>query len=129
MQLEILDIQSKKLGQSKDTSRNDLKELENIGAIIEEIEPIAKGEYKDYQIEIDENYEVTILEKLKEEKPVAVINLLTKEDGIKEAKIQVTATTTEGEIQSIEAENGAILETENSNADKIFVSVLCFFST
>ncbi len=121
LQLEILDIQSKKLGQSKDTSRNDLKELENIGAIIEEIEPIAKGEYKDYQIEIDENYEVTILEKLKEEKPVAVINLLTKEDGIKEAKIQVTATTTEGEIQSIEAENGAILETENSNADKIFV--------
>ena len=121
LQLEILDIQAKKLGQSKDTSRNDLKELENIGAIIEEIEPIATGEYKDYIIEIDENYEVKILDKLKGEKPVAVITLLTKEDGIEEAKIQVTATATEGEIQSIEPENGAILETENSNADKIFV--------
>lgn len=59
LQLAILDIQSMKRG---NITREDLWDLNDIGAVVESIDIPAEGEYKNYFFEIDENYDITIFE-------------------------------------------------------------------
>lgn len=121
LEIEIVNIQSKKITEGKEFSRNDLYELSNIGATIETIEIPAKGEYKDYYFEIDENNVVTILDKAYGQKPFIEAQIVST-DLKTVAEIRVTASISEGEIKNIEAINGAILkeDSNNTNTEKTF---------
>ena len=59
LKLEIMNIRLDKISQGKEITREDLLELENIGVIIETTEIMTEIpteiEYKDYEIEIDED--------------------------------------------------------------------------
>lgn len=122
LEVAIVDIQAKKLQEGKEFKREDLQELENIGATIESVVIPAEGEYKDYYFEIDENYVVTIIGKLKGEKPSITGEVITEgiiEQGGK-VEIKVTASIGEGTITSITATNGATLKTDTSATEKTF---------
>ncbi len=122
LELEIINIQTRKLEQGKEFVREDLQELANIGAIVESTGIPAEGEYKDYFFEIDENYIVTIIGKAKGEKPTIQGEIITK--GIVEqggiVEIKVTASVNKETIQELIATNGATLKTDTSGTEKIF---------
>lgn len=121
LDLAILDIRTQKLAEGKEMTREDLKGLESIGAIIDNTDIITEGEYKDYYFDIDENYEVNIQDKIRGVKPEVSITVLNEEEGAIEVNIQVIATTTEGQIESIESLSGAVLDEQNSsNETKIY---------
>ena len=122
LELEIVNIQSKKLTEGKEFLRDYLYELSNIGATIETIEVPAKGDYKDYYFEIDENNVVTILDKVYGEKPFIEAKIVST-DLKTVAEIKVTAGITKGEVKNIEAINGAILkeDSNNTNTEKTFI--------
>ncbi len=120
LNFKIEDIHVKKIEQNLDIKREDLMELIDIGATIEKTEVPSEVEYKDYLFEIDEDYNITMIKKLEGAKPKVTVTILTEGNDV-EVEIQVVATTEEGEIQSIEAINGARLKTENSNTNKIFI--------
>lgn len=131
LKLEIMNIRLDKISQGKEITREDLLELENIGVIIETTEIMTEIpteiEYKDYEFEIDEDYNVITIGKKNGAKPDVKIEKIIDENEeiITEVRIKITATTTEGEIKLIEALNGAILDSENSNennnAEKVFL--------
>ena len=78
LDIEIANIFSKKLENIK---REDLLELENIGATLNNLDIPTRGTYKGYFFEIDENYEVTIFDSEGEiftNKPVIGVKELTK---------------------------------------------------
>lgn len=116
-----MNIQTRKIEEGKEFKREDLLELKNIDAIVESYGIPAEGEYKDYFFEIDEKYVVTIIGKLKGEKPNIEKEVLT---GIVSAgekvQIRITASITEGKIETIEAINGAVLKEDISETEKIF---------
>lgn len=58
----ILEIQAKKIAQGLEMKREDLSELTNIGATIQNMETLTIGNYKNYEFAIDENYKVIIEE-------------------------------------------------------------------
>lgn len=122
LELEIVNLKIQKTTEGKEFKREDLAELANIGATMESFGIPAEGEYKDYFFEVDENYRVTIVGKLKGEKPTITGEILTTgivaEGGTVE--IKVTASISEGDIQSIEATNGATLKTDTSSTEKVF---------
>ena len=73
-------------------TRENLKGLEKIGATMSCLGTPAEGEYKDYYFEVDENYEVTIIGKLKGEKPSVQAQVITTgivEQGGKLKKIVI----------------------------------------
>lgn len=76
------------------------------------------GEYKDYTFIVDENNKVIVGEELKGARPTGKIIIL--EQGETEAEMQVIASTTEGEIASLESMDGLTPKLENSNSDKIY---------
>lgn len=63
LEAEIINIQSKKIANGEELKREDLNELTNIGATMESCEIPATGEYKNQLFEINEKYEVKILDK------------------------------------------------------------------
>lgn len=119
LEIAIANMQTKKIAEGKETTREDLKELINSGVIIETVDIPTKGEYKDYVFEINENYEVTILEKREGEIPKIEANVITEgkvKKGLK-VEIKVRASIKEGTIASIEATNGAELKQDANNTD------------
>ncbi len=122
LELEISNISAEKMLQGKKIERNDLKELTTIGATIETVGLPAEGEYKDYSFEVDENYKVEIISKLKGEKPQLKVELLTSGVTIEgeELEIKVTATVTDGIIEVIQASEGATIKEEINENEKIF---------
>lgn len=121
LELEIANIKIGKIEEGKEFKREDLIGLANIGASMENYDIPAEGEYKDYFFEIDENYKVTVLDKLRGEKPTIDANIISTSSKTT-VEIEVTASITEGTIKSIEATNGATLKegAENTNTKKIF---------
>lgn len=69
LELAILDIKTVKVSQGKDMVRDDLKELEKMGAIVVSTGIPAEVEYKNHLFEVDENYVVAILKK---KEPVSI---------------------------------------------------------
>lgn len=71
LELAIVDIQLEK---GNDFKREDLKELDKIGAPVDDPEAIpTEGEYKDHYFEVDEDYNVTMYENGGIEKPEITI--------------------------------------------------------
>lgn len=122
LEIAILNIKMEKTSKNTEMTRQDLMELDKIGAIIESIEIPAEGEYKDYFFEIDENYEVTIIGKLKGEKPTIEAEVMTTEivNQGETVEIKIMTSINEGTITEIIAPDGAILKTEASATEKVF---------
>ena len=121
LEVEIINIQSEKLTQGKEKTRQDLLELSNIGASMETIAIPSIGEYKDYLFEVDEFYHVKIIKKVEGEKPelnLEVITPIVEEGGI--VQIKAVGSIQQGSIQSIQALNGGELSTDVSSSEKIF---------
>lgn len=97
------------------------EKLETIGfVVINQTDTIIEGEYKDYQITINENNKVTIGVELTGVKPTARFELSTTAIGVEELELKVIATTTEGEIESVESVNGLTLVSEHGSAEKTY---------
>lgn len=86
--------------------REDLKELESIGATIEYIGVPTEGMYKNYYFEIDENYQVTIFDNTRTSEPIVTSALLGIIDGINHNGEQT--------VTVIGKNNGTIEEVEHS---------------
>ena len=116
LELEIMDMKADKIIKGESLTQQEVVDkITQMGAIITNTtEDIIQGEYKDYEITIDEDYKVTVGGALTGEKPSVIITVLTTAENVELVEIQVEATTTDGDIESIEAMNGAI-EKENSN--------------
>ena len=105
--------------QGRDVSIDDIaNKMDEIGEVLGVEDDIIEGEYKDHNVTIDKDGNVTIGNKLTGIKPTAEITILTEEE--ERVEMQVVASTEEGEIASIEPINGAVLKTENSVSDKIY---------
>ncbi len=112
LEIEIANIQSKKIASGEEISREDLWELEKIGATMISVGTPAEGEYKDYNFTVDENYIVTIGEKSNIIKPEIQLTKNT-EEIVEEVTIKVKVTTEIGTIISITKPDGTITtETE-----------------
>lgn len=109
LEIEIANIQSKKIANGEELSREDLWELEKIGAIMISVETPAEGEYKDYNFTVDENYVVTIGEKNNAIKPKIELTKDT-EEIVEEVTIKVKVTTEDGTIVSITKPDGTTTE-------------------
>ena len=126
IETEILNLQTETLKSKKELTDKEIEEIiNNKGIIISEIKNetnnIIEGEYDNYEVIIDENRNVIIGNKLVGEKPTGeVIILPAEEEDPIEIDIQVTASTTDGDIKSIDAINGAILKEDRSANEKIF---------
>ena len=122
LELEIANMRADKASKGEELTKQEV--IDNItekGVIIIDSEgDIIQGEYKDYEVTIDKNYNITVGGALIGEKPKITIESLNKEDGVSIVQIKVTASTTEGEIATIEATNGAVLKTDTSSTEKIF---------
>lgn len=104
IELEIVALQIDKI---EITKEDIVKMLETMGGIVLTYdENSIDGEYKDYQIVIDENNEVTIGGKLTGAKPNIDFIVSTTESGVDSVELTVIATTTEGEIKSLESLDG-----------------------
>lgn len=88
--------------------------------VINQTDAIIEGEYKDYQITIDSNNKVTIGVELTGVKPTAKFELSTTAVGVEELELKIIASTTEGEIESIEPIGELTLVSENGNAEKTY---------
>ena len=107
--------------QGRDVSIDDIaNKMDEIGEVLGVEDDIIEGEYKDHNVTIDKDGNVTIGNKLTGIKPTAEITILTEGTGLEKVEMQVVASTEEGEIASVEPVNGAILKTENSVSDKIY---------
>lgn len=122
LEIAIANIQSEKYAKGEEISRENLYELSNIGATVETVEIPAEGEYKNYYFEIDENYHVTILDKIQGEKPTITAEIIST-DLVTYAEIKITAEIKEGTIANIESNNGGTLkeDAENTNTTKTFI--------
>ncbi len=111
-----------KLAKGDSLERLDLQKLSEIGAIVLDTGVPAFGEYKDYDFEVDENFEVTIGSKLNGVKPTANASVTTVGYVTAGGKVEikVTANTTDGTITNIEPTNGAILKTSTNDTEKLF---------
>lgn len=97
------------------------KELNKIGAVvIVTTEEFIQGEYKDYEFIIDKDGNVIIGAQLSQVKPTGRATLLTTQEGILEAQIQVTGETEDGEIEQIVPLDEVELVQDNGNADKTY---------
>lgn len=105
LEIEIVNIQSEKIGNREKISREDLWELEKIGAIMISVETPAEGEYKDYNFTVDENYVVTIEGKNNAIKPKIELTKDT-EEIVEEVTIKVKITTEDGTIISVTKPDG-----------------------
>lgn len=105
LEIEIANIQSKKIANGQEISRDDLWELEKIGAIMISVETPAEGEYKDYNFTVDENYIVTIGEKSNVIKPEIQLTKNT-EEIVEEVTIKVKVLTKEGTIVEVRKPDG-----------------------
>ncbi len=105
LEVEIANIQSKKIAKGEEFSREDLWELQKIGVIINSIEILEEGEYKDYYFTIDENYVVTIGGKNDAIKPKIELTKDT-EEIVEEVTIRVKVTTEDGIIELVTKPDG-----------------------
>ena len=119
LEMDITDMLIQKKGEEL-TKQEIADELGNKVIIENVTEDTIEGEYKDYEITIDKDNNVIVGDKLVGEAPKVEIKVLDTQEGIEKTSIQVIASIVDGEIESIEPMNGAILKTENSNADKIY---------
>ena len=95
---------------------------QNGATVINRTDEQIDGEYKDYSYTIDKLGNITINNKLDGVRPTGETKIIQVQEGpeVEIVQIQVLAYITEGEIESIEPLNGAVLKTENSNSDKIY---------
>ena len=93
--------------------------------VIGSAENIIQGEYKDYEIIIDGDYNITVGGELTGAKPEVEITILPAESNpILKLDIKVIATTEEGEIKSIETLSaGTTLKETVSEASKTFTVI------
>ncbi len=105
LETEIINIQSKKIANGEEISRENLWELEKIGATINSVGIPAEGEYKDYNFTVDENYVVTIEGKNNAIKPKIELTKNT-EEILEEITIKVKVTIEEGTIKEVTKPDG-----------------------
>ena len=78
--------------------------------------------YKGYEVVIDADEMIGIEDPSLGDKPTGVVTILTTDENVELVEIQVEASTTDGDIETIEAMNGAIEKegANNTNTKKIF---------
>lgn len=118
IELEIMNIQIENKNDQTKVREQVIKKMNEIGTVTDSTDILITGEYKDYQFEIDEKYNVTIGDELKGAKPTATYTITATD--VNTAEIHIIASTTEGEIESIIPISQATLKTEINNAEKIF---------
>lgn len=107
LELKIAEIEMKKIEQGRELTREDLLDLREQGAAIENAGDISIGEYKDYEIIIDEEFQVIIGEKLTGEKPVIQLTKTPDtEEVVEKITINVEATMEDGNIELIRKPDG-----------------------
>lgn len=109
LEIEIANIQSKKIANGEELSREDLWELERLEAIMISVETPAEGVYKDYNFTVDENYVVTIEGKNNAIKPKIELTKDT-EEIVEEVTIKVKVTTEDGTIVAVTKPDGTTTE-------------------
>lgn len=101
LETEILNIKTKKIAQGENITKENLKELENIGASVKNTDTSTIVEYEGYEFNIDENYTVTIVNK---DDSIKNINLKKLET---EGKIRFTSTGGVSDDGTLELHTGA----------------------
>lgn len=101
--------------------QNELRKQDEEATVIAVIKDLLVS-YKGYEITIYEDGRIEIEDPSLGDKPTVVITILTTEANVQLVEIQVEASTTDGDIQSIEALNGAVEKegANNTNSKKIF---------
>ena len=79
------------------------------------------GEYKEFGYEIDKDCNVIVSEKLKGEKPTGYAEVITRTGDLEEVEILVEGSLLDGEIEKIEALDGAELKEKKNSGKYIFV--------
>ena len=79
------------------------------------------GEYKEFGYEIDKDCNVIVSEKLKGEKPTGYAEVITRTGDLEEVEILVEGSLQDGEIDKIEALDGAELKEKKNSGKYIFV--------
>lgn len=123
LEMDIANMYIEKKSKGETLTKQEIaEELSKKTEILDVSDTEIQGEYKDYNYIVDENNKVIVGEELKGAKPTGEIIILTQGNA-EEVEIQVIATTTEGEISSLESMDGLIAKTENSNSDKIYTVI------
>ena len=124
LELEIADMRANKASKGEELTKQEvIDRITEKGVVVTDSEGnTIQGEYKDYEITIDENYNVTVGGALTGAKPEVEITVLPAgSNPILKLDIKVIATTEEGEIKSIETlSTGMTLKETVSEANKTF---------
>ena len=127
LELEIADMRTTKATKGEELTQQEvIDRITDKGVIvIGSAENIIQGEYKDYEIIIDGDYNITVGGELTGAKPEVEITILPAESNpILKLDIKVIATTEEGEIKSIETLSaGTTLKETVSEASKTFTVI------
>lgn len=87
------------------------------------IQTILLVSYNEHEITIYSDGKITIEDEAMGKKPTGKVNILTSGENLEKVEIEVIANTTDGDIETIEALNGATLklsENEGNNKKSIF---------
>lgn len=101
--------------------QNELRKQDEEATVIVVIKDLLVS-YQGYEVIIYEDERIEIEDPSLGDKPTIVIKILTTAADVQLVEIQVEASTTDGDIQSIEALNGAVEKegVNNTNSKKIF---------
>ncbi len=105
IELKIVDDQTEKIVKGEDFTYKDLERLSEIGVELENTDIPMIGEYKGYGVTIDENYVVTIGDKVIGAKPTMTLTKNTEEPA-NTITIKVEASIEEGNITLITKPDG-----------------------
>ena len=123
LQLKIIDLQIEKEKTGEKITNSDIEGALGVleGIEVDSTGKNVEGEYKDYGYKVDDNYNVIITNRLSGEKPIGYAEVITKNDNIENVQIQVVGELVDGEIESIEALDGAELLEKKNSGEYIFV--------
>lgn len=106
LELKIMNMQAEKMAKGEDFIPEDLYNLSEIGVLIYSINMPATGEYKDYEITINENYEVTIGKNIAGGVKPTITLMKNTEEEADTVTIKVEVTTEEGTIVLVTKPDG-----------------------
>ena len=120
LEIDITDIIVDGALEAKTITKEEIaEELSKKMIILETTDTEIKGEYRGYEVTIDEKNNVIIGAMLTGARPTGEIIILTQGEAEK-VEIQVIGSIEEGEITSIESMDGLVPKKENSKLDKIY---------
>ena len=123
LQLKIIDLQIEKEKTGEKITNSDIEGALGVldGIEVDSSGKNVEGEYKEHGYKVDDNYNVIVTDKLTGDKPEGRAEVITKAENLDQVQIQVIGNLNGGEIESIEALDGAELLERKSNSEYIFI--------